>query len=301
MKAPIALFTYNRLSHTKELVESLQKNEMASESDLFIFSDGGKNEEDKQKVLEVRSYLQTIKCFKSVTIEESLENRGLANSVIYGVSKILEHFDRIIVLEDDFVLSPYFLRFMNEALDIYVDEEKVGCVNGHVMDLKTYQPETFFIRHTDSVGWGTWRRAWKLFEPDGKKLLSELEERGLCDVFNMDGTYPFIKMLRKQIAGQNSSWAIRWRASMLLNDKVSINAGKSLVEHRGSDGSGTHCGKGELFPSKLFSERPLCIVKEEPIETPEARRVMKRMYRWYNSKIHKAWIEISYRIRLLCV
>ena len=299
MLAPIALFTYNRLEHTRNLIESLLKNDLANESQLFIFLDGIKSSKDAKQVEEVREYIHSIKGFKSVIIDESKENRGLANSIIRGVSKILEQYDRIIVLEDDFILSPYFLRFMNDALAIYADVEEVGCVNGHVIDLKGYKPELFFIRHTDSVGWGTWKRAWQLFEPDGKKLLSELEKRNLCGEFDFDGAYPFTDMLRKQIEGKNSSWAIRWRASMLLQNKVSVNTGHSLVEHKGSDGSGTHCGKGELFPAKLFCERPIRVTKEQPVETIETRRVIRRMYRWYNSKLHKGWIELSYRIRLL--
>ena len=297
--APIILFTYNRLSHVKALMESLLKNEFANDSQLFIFSDGGKTPEDVAKVNEVRAYLHTIKGFRSVEIYESETNRGLANSVIHGVSSILEKYDRVIVLEDDLLLSPYFLRFMNETLEVYADEDKVGCVNGHIFDLKKYQPETFFIKHTDSHGWGTWRRAWHLFESDGNKLLAQLEARNLCKVFDFDGAYPFMKMLRGQITGRNNSWAIRWRASMLLNDKLSINAGKSLVLNNGADGSGTHCGSKEFFPTRMFSERPLVVKKEQPVETIEARNVMKRMYRWYNSKLHKGFVELLYRIRNL--
>ena len=299
MLAPIALFTYNRLSHTRHLVESLLKNDLAIESKLYIFSDGIKSSKDEQQVKEVRKYLRSITGFRSVDIIESSQNLGLANSIITGVSSILEIYDKVIVLEDDLILSPYFLRFMNDALIIYEGESKVGCVNGHVIDLKKYQPETFFIKHIDSWGWGTWRRAWQLFEPDGKKLLKQLQENNLCSTFDFEGSYPFVQMLRRQIEGKSNSWAIRWRASLLLQDLLSVNVGKSLVEHKGSDGSGTNCGKGELFPTHLYCERPIMIKKETPIETIEARRTMKRMYRWYNSKIHKGWIELSYKIRLL--
>lgn len=287
MKAPIALFTYNRLSHTKELIESLQKNEFAGESDLYVFSDGGKNPTDIEKVSAVRTYLHSITGFRSVRIEESEENRGLADSVIYGVSKVLEKFDKVIVLEDDLILSPYFLQFMNEALDVYCKDERIGCVNGHLPKLKNITEETYFIHHTDSWGWGTWRRAWKFFEPDGEKLLRQLEEKQLCDYFDFDGTYPFVRMLKRQIAGQNNSWAIRWRASMLLNNKLSINAGRSLVANNGADGSGTHVGKGILFPDGKLADKPICVTKTEPVESMSARKAYRKYYRWNNSKLHK--------------
>lgn len=286
--APIILFTYNRLSHVQALIESLQKNEFAGESDMYVFSDGGKNPADLQKVSAVRAYLHSITGFKSIRIEESGVNRGLANSVIYGVSKVLEKSDRVIVLEDDLIVSPYFLQFMNEALEAYCDDERVGCVNGHLSQLKNITEDTFFISHTDSWGWGTWRRAWRLFEPDGRKLLKQLEEKQLCDYFDFDGSYPFVRMLERQIAGQNNSWAIRWRASMLLNGKVSINAGRSLVANNGADGSGTHVGKGVLFPDGKLADKPICVTKTEPVESMPVRKAYRQYYRWNNSKLHKA-------------
>lgn len=291
--APIVLFTYNRLNHTRNLINSLLENQLARESKLYIFSDGIKSKNDEKQVLEVREYLHTISGFQSIEIYESDVNRGLANSIVAGINKIFIQYDRIIVLEDDLILSPYFLRFMNEVLDLYVDDSRVGCVNGHVVDLMSYKPEMFFIKHIDCSGWGTWKRAWELYEPDGKKLLSQLEARNLCEAFDFGGSYPFVRMLRRQIAGENNSWAIRWRASLFLKDVVSVNAGKSLVFHAGSDGTGTNCGKREVFPTTLFCERPLKVSKEEPIETEKTRKVIHRIYKWYNSKLHKAIVMLQ--------
>ncbi len=122
--APIVLFVYNRLSHTKQTVESLQKNYLADQSELFIFSDGPKNELDRQKVENVRKYLNSINGFKNIVIKESQENKGLANSVISGVSEIISKYGKIIVMEDDLVSAPGFLKFMNEALEFYKDNSK---------------------------------------------------------------------------------------------------------------------------------------------------------------------------------
>ena len=290
--APIVLFTYNRLSHVQALITSLLLNSEARESDLFVFSDGGKDDKDTQKVMAVRQYLYSLSGFKSVHIEEAPINRGLANSVIYGVSKVLEMYDRVIVLEDDLILSPYFLKFMNDALDIYIDVEQVGGVNGHMPRLKNITEETYFIHHMDSWGWGTWRRAWRLFEPDGKKILTQLENQNLCRVFDFEGAYPFVRMLRKQIEGKNNSWAIRWRASLLLNDKLSLNAGKTLVINMGADGSGTHLGKGVLFPDGPLASQPLKVNKKKPLESVLARNAYKRYYRWNNSKLHKGIVKL---------
>jgi len=255
MLSPIVLFVYNRHEHTRRTVEALQKNFLAEESELFIFSDGPKNESDSIKVLEVRNYIKTISGFNSVHIIERKQNLGLAKSIIEGVAKILDSHEKIIVLEDDLLSSPYFLQYMNEALDLYKNEEKVISIHGYVYPieskLKKKLPETFFLKGADCWGWATWKRGWDLFEPDGKKLLEELERRDLLREFDFDGSYPYSNMLRRQIAGQNDSWAIRWYASAFLRGKLTLYPRESLIQNIGLDNSGTHAGNSYLKETAL--------------------------------------------------
>ena len=119
MNAPIALFVYNRPDHTQQTIVSLQKNTLAKNSNLYIFSDGPKTEKDIPKVNEVRQFLKNINGFKSVTVIERKSNWGLAKSIIEGVSEIINLYERVIVLEDDIVTSNTFLSFMNGALNFY--------------------------------------------------------------------------------------------------------------------------------------------------------------------------------------
>src|ERR1700733_3957738 len=133
--APIVLFVHNRLETVKKTIESLQMNTLAKESELYIFSDGPKNPDDKIQVDLVREYLKTIRGFKNITIDESPKNSGLAISIIHGVTEIVEKFNKVIVLEDDLITSPYFLQFMNDGLNIYENDEKVMTINGHVPPL----------------------------------------------------------------------------------------------------------------------------------------------------------------------
>ena len=169
--APIVIFTYNRPWHTQQTVEALLKNEYASESDLIIFSDAPKNEAAKKGVEETRSYIRNITGFKSLRIIERDRNFGLANNIIDGVTSIVNEFGRIIVLEDDLLTSPYFLKFMNEALSLYEDEERVISVHGYIYPIKKSLPDTFFIKGADCLGWGTWKRGWDLFNSNGSELL----------------------------------------------------------------------------------------------------------------------------------
>jgi len=242
--APIVLFAYNRPEHTRWTLEALQKNELADESDLYFFSDGAKNETAKQQIVQVRNYIRSVTGFRKVEIIERSENWGLARSIISGVTEIVNKYGKIIVLEDDLVASPFFLKYMNEALDLYEREDNVISIHGYIYPVKEKLPETFFLRGADCWGWATWKRGWEIFEPDGNKLLMELKDKKLTKEFDFDGSYPYVKMLEDQIADKNNSWAIRWYASAFLANKLTLYPGESLVHNSGFDGSGTHSGIG---------------------------------------------------------
>ncbi len=279
--APIALFTYNRPYHTRKTVEALVRNILAEKSEVVIFSDGPRSAKDEEDVFSVRGYLKTIHGFRKVSIVERDGNRGLAPSIIAGVGEIVKEYGRIIVLEDDLVSSPFFLKFINEALEHYQDDERVVSAHGYVYPVSTTLPETFFLRGADCWGWATWKRGWDLFEPDGAKLLAELRKRGLGRDFDFNGTYPYTKMLEEQTKGKNDSWAIRWYASAFLQGKLTLYPGRSLIKNIGADASGTHLGTTNIYDTEV--SRNQLTVAEIPVEENLlARREIER----YLRKIH---------------
>jgi hypothetical protein len=286
--APILLFVYNRPEHTRRCIESLLKNSLASESNLFIYADGAKDNTQQEAVNEVRNYIRAIQGFKQTTLIERSENWGLARNIIDGVTTQVNRYGKVIVLEDDLVVAPYFLQFMNDALEVYKDEPKVGHIQACDFTQDSSLPSTFLIKWTGSWGWATWDRAWKYFNPNGKELLQELEERKLTRIFDFNGKYGFTRMLRRQIEGKNNSWAIRWNASLFLKDILSLNVGRSLVQNEGFDGSGTNCGGGGLYASHLYLQ-PLPVIPISPIEeNKEARQAFVRYYARTNSFWAKA-------------
>ena len=250
--APVVLFTYNRLAHTQKTVSYLQKNELAKQTPLYIFSDGPKKTEDLLKVNEVRDYLRTIAGFDRVKVFEREKNIGLAENIIIGVTEILNLHDSVIVVEDDLLTSQYFLTYMNDALLFYKNNEKVISIHGYVYPVAEQLPETFFIKGADCWGWATWKRGWSLFEKDGSKLLTELRTRSLTKAFDFDNSYYFTQMLEDQIAGKNNSWAIRWNASAFLKDKLTLYPGHSLVQNIGHDNSGVHSSSNQSFDVDLY-------------------------------------------------
>lgn len=284
--SPIALFVYNRPEHTRKTVEALRANTLAAESELYIFSDGAKGAGDADSVKQVRDYIRTVGGFKKIGITERSENWGLSKSIISGVTEIVNKYGKVTVLEDDLVTSPHFLKYMNDGLDAYENESRVASIHGFVYPIKEILPETFFLRGADCWGWATWRRAWNMFEPDGKKLLAELEAKKLIDAFDFGNARGFSAMLKRQIAGENDSWAIRWHTSAFLADKLTLYPGRTLVDNIGQ-GDGTHKGN-VLFRHAFDDHRPVKVGKIAIEENREAWSAFARFFKFPNLK-NKIW------------
>jgi len=287
--SPVVLFVYNRPWHTRQTVEALQKNELAQESELFIFSDGAKEEQDVVKVREVRDYLRTVDGFKSISIFEREENRGLADSIIDGVTQVVNKYGRVIVLEDDLVTSPFFLEFMNEALEIYKDENRVMHISGYMFPIKADSfDETFFIKPTTCWGWATWDTAWKYFEKDIDKLLSIFTPK-MIRAFNIDGAYNYYSHMIMNKKGKINTWAIFWYASVFLHNGLSLHPKSSFVMNVGHDGSGVHCNRTDSF-YVYPAQNPVSFF-ETKIE--ENQIVLERVKQYYHAIKPSLWQKIT--------
>ena len=269
--APVALFAYRRLSHLQRTLEALANNELARQTELIVYSDGWKGEADRSDVEKVRLFLRSVDGFQSVAIVKRDRNLGLGNNIIAGVTQTLRRCDRVIVLEDDLVTSPHFLRYMNDGLDAYESDDRVISIHAYSYPTEAELPETFFLRGADCLGWATWTRGWRLFDDDGTRLLRDLEKRALTREFDFDGNYPYTQMLRDQIAGLNSSWAVRWYASAFLREKLTLYPGQTLVSHIGYD-TGTNFGRSRRKPEALASA-PVRVGAREPKEDLRARKI----------------------------
>jgi len=276
MLAPIVLFTYNRLWHTQQTVEALQKNELASESELFIFSDGPKDEEQNKTVTEVRNYIKTINGFKKITIYESFENKGLANSIIDGVTKVVNEFGKVIVLEDDIVASHGFLRYMNDALNVYEFNKKVMHVSGYMYPHKENLPDTFFFNVPLCWGWGTWARAWKYLSQDSKYLFDYFEKSNQWKKFDAFGGTYLKDQLVANLNGKLNTWFIKWHASVLIKDGLTLYPGQSLVNNIGFDGSGVHCGPDNSFKNNTVDN--IKVQKRKIKASKAAKKIIVEFY-----------------------
>lgn len=275
--APIAFFVYNRPGHTSTTIKSLLENKEAKESVIYIFSDAPKSEKDSSMVNDVRNYINSLQGFKEKYIVFREKNFGLANSIIDGVTHVLEKHNRIIVLEDDLLLSKYFLNYINDALDTYEKDDRVASIHGYTYPVKEKLPDTFFMRGADCWGWATWKDRWQFFEPDAQKLLDEILEKKLEYEFDFNGKLNNLKMLKRQIAGEIDSWAIRWHASAFLQNKFTLYPGCSLVDNLGTDGGGTHTKSTKVY-STTITRSPINIGYSDPSESEEVKRIFENYF-----------------------
>lgn len=272
--APIALFVFNRPEHTRRTLKFLKQNLLADESRLFIFSDGAKTDQQGESVAEVREIISSVEGFKSVEIICRKTNFGLANSIIDGVSMLTEKYGKVIVFEDDLISSPFTLRYFNDALKRYENEDKVMHIGAYMYPIKNKNlPQTFFYRAASSWGWATWGRAWEHFEPDIDRIISQFDHNKIKR-FSIDGTMNFWKQIREFKRGKNNSWAIRWYASIFLKGGLTLNPSASLVNNIGHDGSGIHSGKNDIYDVQV-SNQAVTDFPHEVVENKDAYESIK--------------------------
>jgi len=274
--APICVFVYNRPWHTIQTIESLKRNLLAKDSVLYVYSDGPRDKKAQEAVEKVRIYINQITGFKDVKVIKRDKNYGLSHNIITGITDVLKTHSKIIILEDDIITSPYFLTYMNSALDIYESDNNVASIHGYVYPIKGL-PDTFFLKGADCWGWGTWSRAWSDFELDGNKLLNKVVSRRLEKEIDFNNSTRFIKILKDQIKGKNDSWAIRWHISSYLKGYLTLYPGKSFVKNIGCDNSGTHSVNTDKFDTSLnLSYNRL--LKIPIFENPDAKKLFEQYF-----------------------
>ncbi len=253
MAAPIVMFTYNRPLHTKRTIESLQKAELANQSDLIVFSDGPGSDKDIEKVARVRDYLGSIGGFRSIQINERKENYGLKRSIIGGITDVLKQYGKTIIVEDDLLFSRGYLRYMNRALDFYEGSADVFSVTGYCFPVEIpsgYEFDTYFFYRANSWGWGTWKDRWEKADWE----IQDFEEfaRSIRQVmlFNRGGDDLF-EMLKLQMDGIIDTWDVQWCYAHYKNSGFCVFPVESLVHNIGFDASGVHRVKTDFYDVEL--------------------------------------------------
>lgn len=282
--APIVMFVYNRADHFEQTYRALSNCPEAKESELFVFSDGAKSEAGAAKVQDVRNVLYAAKkekAFKEFHIVENPINWGLAKSVIDGVTQVIEQYGTVIVVEDDCVVSPYFLKYMNDGLHIYGNNKKIGSIAGYTPVFhfpRDYTEDVFLTYRSCSWGWATWKDRWDTVDWDMSYMKDFYNNSVLIRKMNSCGADRFLRLYR-QTKGNSSSWSVRFGAQLIMNDQYTIYPRYSYVSNIGCDASGVHSRTEDAESMRVDLSKAIEKPKlTEPEYDSEIQRVMKKHY-----------------------
>ena len=276
MLAPVVIFVYARPEHTFKTIESLANNSLARETDVYIYSDAAKSEMAQIRVEKVREFIDTLaqlQLFRTISISKAEKNKGLAGSVISGVTEIINKYGKVIVVEDDLVSSPDFLEYMNEALDFYENDKRIWSISGYTFKIaipKNYKKDVYLSYRGCSWGWGTWSDRWSKVDWEVKDYGEFKSDRVQRAKFNRGGR-DMAGMLDAQIRGKIDSWAIRWCYTQSRLNMLTVYPIVSRIKNIGLDGTGTHSGVTCRYDADLSDGKPGCVFENPGVDHRIAR------------------------------
>jgi hypothetical protein len=247
-QTPLAFFAFNRPAHVKDALESLGKCIRLDEVDIYIYCDGPRDSKDEESIRKTRKIIHDWAGKHQAKVIERETNLGLAGSIVGEVTRLCAEYGRVIVVEDDLVVSPYFIDYMLNALDKYEKEERVFQISGYMFPINIESDKSaFLINFASTWGWATWQRAWQYYERDLKVIPEELKLRKIRKAFNIGNSYPYYDLLQGRLKGDNSSWGIIWWWTIFKNSALCLFPKESLVKNCGADGSGRHCNTDDQY------------------------------------------------------
>ena len=282
--APIVLFVYNRADHFKQTFEALSRCAQAKDSHLFIYSDGAKNDAAKPAVEEVRKAIKEVQdssLFKSISVVESPVNKGLAASVIAGVTEVINRYGKAIVVEDDCVASPHFLGYMNGALNAYREEKQVGAISGYcppISIMNGYKADVFFATRSCSWSWATWQDRFQDVDWELRQMNEFYRSPALIRRLNANGNDRFIRLYR-QTKGNGSSWSVRFGAHLVKNEQLTVYPRYSYIQNIGCDASGVHSQNEDAEKMRVDLSRAIPLPTFPAVQLDQqVQRAMKKHY-----------------------
>jgi hypothetical protein len=291
--APVVLFAFNRPEHTAQMLDALSKNELAKESDLIVYLDGPRNPDDSELIERVYQVIAGIKGFRSIVINRKTANAGLASNIVEGVSDVISRYGRVIVLEDDIVTSPKFLKYMNDALEYYASDKRVWHISGFSEIIGINRPDSSFLwRVMHCWGWATWMDRWTNFEKNPQELIDEFTPE-MIERFNLDGCQNFWAQVLQNASGEINTWAIFWYATIFKSNGLCLSPFNSYVLNIGLDGSGFNCGldymRNTMASLNEFGDFNPPLMQSEDVV---AVQMIKKYYKAHTSsfalRVHRA-------------
>lgn len=292
MSSPVALFVYNRADNTRATLRALLNNTLAAQTDLYVFSDGGKDEKSWAEVNAVRAVLHEVEeevahtsSLLSMTIVERPVNFYLERNIIEGIAAVLAKHETIIVLEDDIVTAPYFLQFMNDAFSLYRDDPRVMHVSGFTR-IEAPHSSFYFTPFMAGWGWGTWRDRWQQHFHHYASRAEALQGLTPQDLEELEygGKFPCLRHLDRDPI----PWDICWGIAIHRAHGLCLYPAHTLVRNIGLD-AGTHFRRFPI-PTRWIQRfeydrepysRPLTLKYQEPHADPYIESALAAaLYDW---------------------
>ncbi len=299
---PIAVFTYNRPEHTQRALRALAACRRLSECRVHVYCDGAKTPPQAAAVDASRRVVRDWAAQHAALVVERPQNLGLARSIAGGVSELCAQYGRVIVVEDDLVVSPDFIDYMVQALDRYAEAEQVYQISGYMFPVEhPLVPDAFFLPLTTTWGWATWQRAWQHFDWNAPGARQQLADREFRRRFDLDDSYPYAAMLEQRLAGQTDSWGILWWYTVFTTGALVLHPRQSLVWNGGFDGSGTHCADDamESAPETVACPRLWTSLKWPGEVAVDAGALARILVHLNAARRPSAWSRLRRHARLL--
>lgn len=303
--APIAYFSFNRPEHTARTLAALAANPEAIHTELYVFVDGPRSDAERPLVDEVTRIVHAARGFGRIEVHAANANRGLYRSITEGVGKVIASHGRVIVVEDDVLVTTFFLAYMNDALERYASVPEAGAIHAYSPPLAGL-PDYFFLRGSSCWGWATWADRWALFRPNAKALLQELRHNRLIDAFCARQGSQSLLLLERRALGRNQSWAILWHASLFLAGRYTLYPGVSLAANIGFDGSGTHTANSAHFSTPVATKYcgPPAIRVDEDLRAAAVLsayldNIAIGEIRWLNPMLLRIYAKLALRLPFL--
>lgn len=253
--SPIVIFSYNRVAKIKKLINSLKKNKEFKNSKIYIFQDNYKKKDEKKnirKIMKVKKYLSNLK-YENINVSFRKTNYGLAKNITSGVSKIFKRYEKIIVLEDDLLVSKNFLKFMNDALNFYQNKKKIWHISGwsyDISEINNLNFDNYFLSFPSSWGWATWKNRWKYFNKNPANIIKKENIKSI-NRFNLDNSYNFFSQIERNFLKEINTWAVFWYYNMFKKKKLCVYPKNNLIINTGFDKNATNTKNiNRLFVNK---------------------------------------------------
>ena len=265
--APIAIFAYKRVEPLSQVLTALEACPEFHRSPVFLFFDGPKSDADRARTDAVRAMVRG-RLRDNMTLIEASSNQGIYRSIVDGVTRLCNEFGRAIVIEDDVVVAPATLTWLNHGLEAYAEEPRVWQVSAHQHPIPEFasRNDGVFLPLMTSWGWATWKRAWDRFEPNVEDWPAAVRDPETRRRFDLDSSYPYTELMEAQLSRpiKQWDWDVRFWWNVYSNDGVSLFPPRSLVVNIGFDDAATHHSVSRF--RRLFHRKP-----KPPTETASPR------------------------------